>query len=694
MSLDLRHRAAGEEQASGRDLPPISDVPPGQRGLPLDHLAERAGWSGVCMVLLTLAVVGTAPVDIAIVAVALWGGYRCWSSADGPSRGLQVLILATIVASIGVSVAAQGSGLPYGTDELAFGQYAATLVLRAVNPFTHSLAPSLSLYHVPASFLTHYLNGSTITTSTYPAGSFLLYLPALALGLGTQASIATDVVSWIVSMILIWALLPRSISWLAALFLASSVYISYAIGGVTDSLYLPFVILALWRWDRFGESTERSVARWIGPIALGVAMSVKQTPWFLLPFLLVGVAFEARAQGRSWLRSSARYLAICAGVFVVINAPWIIASPGAWFDGSILPLLGSFTPMGQGLVNLTLIGRIGGGDLTFYTLAGVAWLVLALLGMGLRYAKVKRAWVFVVITAFFFVPRSMSNYLLMLIPAAIVAALSVRGVPHDGPLVEIPLVRRCSRGVLAISVFAVVAAVTGAVAAPAPLDMAVTGVSTNGQQGLVTAATLQIHNNTARVLHPTFTVVNAGYVTNFWTPARAGAGPVTVGPHQSEVLTLQAPDESSMPDAQAPFRMFAYTTGPAAVSSTQAYMASARSTYLMPDAVEAPIPLGKATTFTVQVDQGKGSAGGVRVDLGQVIYAQSGSLAGVASIDGLPEGASPASAITDAAGVATFTVTGVRSDTDPDYLQAWIAPPGNRLPPTGYSEIVAVRFTP
>ncbi len=694
MSLDLRRRAAEEEKTSRRDLAPTSDAPPGLAGLPLDHLAERAGWSGACMVLLTLAVVGTAPVDIAIVAVGLWGGYRCWSSAAGPSRRLQALILATIVASIGVSVAAQGSGIHYGTDELAFGQYAATLVLRGVNPFTHSLAPSLALYHVPASFLTHYLNGSTITTSTYPAGSFLVYLPALAIGLGTQASIATDVVFWIVSMILMWALLPRSVSWLAALFLASSVYISYAIGGVTDSLYLPFAILALWRWDRFGDMTERTIARWIGPIALGVAMSVKQTPWFLLPFLLVGVAFEARAQGRSWLRSSALYLAICAGVFVVINAPWIIASPSAWFDGSILPLFGSFVPIGQGLVNLTLIGRIGGGDLMLYTLAGAAWLVLALLLLALRYEKTKRAWVFVVIASFFFVPRSMATYLLMLIPAAIIAALSVQGATHDGPLDGIPLVRRWDRGVLAISMLAVVAAVVGAVAAPPPLDMTVTGVSTNGRQGLVTGATLQVHNNTARVLHPTFTIVNAGYVTNFWTPAGAGAAPVTIGPHQSEVLTLQAPDEPSMPNALTPFRMFAYTTGPAAVSSTQAYMASAQSTYLTPDAIESPVRLGKARLFTVQVDQGQGAAGGVRVDLGQVIYGQNGNLKGVASIDGLPGGASPASAITNAAGVATFTVTGVQTSTDPDYFQAWIAPLGKHTPPTGYSEIVAVRFAP
>lgn len=679
----------------GRATPQTDGREPSGTGLTLDHLAERAGWSAACAALLILGALGGAPVDIAIVAVALWGGYRCWASPGGPSRRLQGVLLGTIAMAVAVSLV--GHGASYAGDEMAFGQYSATLVLQGLNPFTHSLAPSLQLYHVPPLGVTHYLSGSKFASPSYPAGSFLFYLPALALGLHAQASVVTDTIFWVTSMILMWALLPRSVNWLAALFLASSVYIGYAVGGVTDVLYLPFVILAMWRWDRYGDAAERSVARWTGPVALGVAMSVKQTPWFLLPFLLVGVAFEAHEHGFAWFRRSARYLVICAAVFAAINAPWIVASPRAWFEGSLAPLTASFVPMGSGLINLTLRGRIGGGDLMLYTLAGAAWLGMSLLLMTLRYQKTKRAWAFLVIASFFFVARSMGNYLLMLIPGAIIAALSVGEATGDGPLVTGHLVRKLSRGALLMSMLAVIAGVVGAAAAPAPLDMTVVGLSTTGQQGLVTSATMRIHNNTARRLHPTFTVFESGFVTNFWTPAGRAGHPVTIGPHQTETLSLQAPDVASMPHVSAPFQMLGYTTGPAAASSSQVYTASTVSTYLTPEAIDSPVGVGKSFVFATQLVDVRGGAlhrAGVRVDLGQVIYAQNGVLRGVASIDGQPEGASPATATTNADGIATFTVRGLQADSNPDYFQSWVAPSGRQFPPTGYSKLVAVRFSP
>lgn len=662
----------------------------------LAHLVERVGWSAVCVAMLGLAVLGAAPADIAIVATALWGGYRCWSCADGPSRRLQALLLAMTAMSIVVSLVSQG--VSYGTDELAFGQYSASLVLRGLNPFTHSLAPSLALYHVPASYATHYLNGSQLTTASYPAGSFLFYLPALALGLHAEASLVTDAAFWVLGMILLWALLPRSVNWVAGLFLASSIYIGYALGGVSDCLYVPFVILALWRWDRYGDAHEPSIARWIGPIALGVAMSVKQTPWFLLGFLLIGVAFEARAQGLPWLRRPARYLVVCVGVFTAINAPWIVASPHAWLDGILVPLTASFVPIGQGLISLSLLGHFGGGDLMLYTLAGAAWLATALALMGLRYKKTKRVWVFLVIASFFFIPRSFGSYLLMLTPGAILAAASVGGTSNDDPLVRTELVRKLSGAALVISMLAVAGAAASAMATPAPLDMSVLGLRTNAQLGLVTAATLGIHNNTTRTLHPTFAVATNGIVTNFWTPVGRTRGPVTIGPHQTETLTLGAPDVASMPKAQSSFRIFGYTTGPAALSSTQGYTTSNASTYLTPDAVEAPVRVGTRLVFSAQLFDGGAVVrrSGVVVDLAQMTPAQGGLGAGggVASIDGQPVGVLPASATTNAEGIATFVVTGTRADANPTFFQTWIAPTAQYAGPTGYSEPVAVRFSP
>ena len=50
-------------------------------------------------------------------------------------------------ALLGVAAAA-GSGPGYGTDELAFDQYAAQLFAHFHNPYQHSMAPSLAMFHV------------------------------------------------------------------------------------------------------------------------------------------------------------------------------------------------------------------------------------------------------------------------------------------------------------------------------------------------------------------------------------------------------------------------------------------------------------------------------------------------------------------------------------------------------------------
>lgn len=662
---------------------------------PLNHLGERAGWFAVCIVLLTLGVSGPTPIDVVTVAVALYGGYRCWSSPYSPSRRFQALLLGAIILSITAFTIGQVGVASY-TDSVAFGQYSAKLVLNGLNPFTHSLAPSLTEYRLPLTYVTHYLNGSTIVTASYPAGSFLFYVPALLLGWHTQAAVGIDVAFWIGSLLLMWILLPKSINWLAALFLASSVYIFIAIGS-TDCLYMPFILVALWRWDRFRDATERTIARWIGPIALGVAMSVKQTPWFLLPFLLIGVAFEAHQQGKSWSRQSTRYLVICMAVFVAINIPWILANPRAWLDGSIAPLVSSFVPVGHGLIELTLIGRIGGGDLRFYTLAGVAWLGMALLLMGLRYRKLKRVWVFLVIVSFFLVPRSLASYLIMLVPAATIAALTVRGATDDGPLLHIAIVRRFSGVALLSSVLLVFAGVGAAAFAPAPLNIKVLGVRTNGEQELITDATVQIHNNTDRSLDPTFAVNGHGSITNFWTIVGTGRRSTRIFPHQNMVLTLQAPDFASMGNEKLGFQMVSYTTAPPAVSSSQAYTASGLSIDLTSQPIGGPIPIAKRLVLSAQLRDSLGRSihrAGLRVDLGQLIYTEGGILRGVASINGLPEGASPVAATTNLSGVTTFTVTGLQADTDPDYFQAWIASPHRGSPPTGYSQMVEIRFSP
>ena len=155
--------------------------------------------------------------------------------------------------------------------------------------------------------------------------------------------------------------------------------------------FMPFLFLALWRWDRYHDSEETGAARWLSPIALGLAAAVKQTPWFVVPFLLVGLAQEGRARGgRAWFTLPARYLVIASIPFAVVNLPFVVLDPAAWAHGVMLPLRSPTVPGGQGLVNLSLFAQVGGG-LREYTFAGAFAFASAVIAFGLYYRNLKRA---------------------------------------------------------------------------------------------------------------------------------------------------------------------------------------------------------------------------------------------------------------------------------------------------------------
>ena len=81
---------------------------------------------------------------------------------------------------------------------------------------------------------------------------------------------------------------------MALLFSGFGIYAVFAIGGVTDVLFMPLSTLAAYRWDRFGAG-RRTYA---GPVLLGLAMGIEQTVWPVLPFLLIALWLEQRGRTR------------------------------------------------------------------------------------------------------------------------------------------------------------------------------------------------------------------------------------------------------------------------------------------------------------------------------------------------------------------------------------------------------------
>jgi uncharacterized membrane protein len=581
-------------------------------------------------------------------------------------------------------------------------QYAAQLVAHGHNPYTRSMAPALQQFQVPISYNTFRLDGSEVTSLSYPAGSFLAYVPALWMGLSTQAANIIDVLVWLAACVLAFFFLPRRLRWIAPILAVGSSYLDYFIGGCTDAIYVPLLMLAVWRWDRFGDKTLHWAWRWTGPVALGLAMTVKQTPWFLVPFLVTGVFMEHRARTGDRIaatKTAAAHLGVTIGVFLLVNLPFLIDTPGPWLRGAVLPFADPLIPDGQGAVNAASFLGMGGGNLSLYSVAGAAFVAALGLTWILRYPTLKRAWLVLVALSFWLPTRSFTSYLIMLLPAALIAATTVREAPANWAWAPRWTGRRAT-ALIAAGFTLVAGCLTAALASPSPLRLTIDDVRTTGQMGSVSEVTVTVSNQTGQRVTPAFSVDVGMHVTTFWyavhpTPdgGLQATGPITLAPHQTRTVVLRAPNVSSMSGIAAPFTVNAYLDNPASVSISSKYQLSKWHVRLSPGAVNTAVPAGQKVRFTAQVYDMFGRPvhqAGIALVIGQTVYAQQGLMAGQASINGAPEGQSPITVHTGPDGSASITVLGSQAQRDPIYLQAWVNDADGTS--SGYSNMVAVQF--
>jgi uncharacterized membrane protein len=634
-------------------------------------------WAAVPVVLMGLTGL------LALVAAWLPGG----TLASRRQRQIDVAVLAAVIIALAIWSYFQIYIAPdYGTDEVAFDQYAAQLALHGINPYLHSMAAAFPLFHVSPNGYTFLLNGQPVTSLSYPALAFEQYLPLLAMGVTTQAAVWTDVAAWAIGAMVLYAVLPRKLAPLATVMVSLDVFTGYAVGGVTDFLFMPLLIGAAAGWDRF--TWTRGPAAWRGPVLMGLAMAVKQTPWLIVPFVVTGIVLESRRL-RNWtrgLRDGLRYLGIAAVAFLVPNLPYLLNAPGAWLSGILTPVTAQTVPAGQGLVSLSLALPVGGGSLRDFNLAALVVLAALLACYLTTYPMLKPAAFLLPSIVLFFATRSFGSYLVTLIPAAVAAAATTQRPPLATSWRHWKWV--CS-GAASACALAVLAALTS----PSPLVMSIQSVRTTGQLATVDQVTMSVTNHSDRRLRPSFTVEEGMSMTAFW---RRVHGPPALGAHQEARYTIQAPSYFAMPSITNGFQILAFSHAPATVSRTGSYVASIWRTVLRPSAINQPVARGQMITVHAEIlnrlDQPVRAAN-VPVWLGQVIYGQSGTIPSEATINKGYGGQTPISALTNAQGIATFTIT-LRSPVLPHapiYFEANLVKSSFAYP-YGYSPILAVRF--
>lgn len=316
-----------------------------------------------------------------------------------PLAGLAFLSL--MVGTLLIYLMVHGTTIQ--TDTLAFTQQGAEALLAGQSPY----APTLTL---DGAWPTPLLENGYVSQYSYPIGSALFVAPfamlaedggRLAVVLATAAGGA--------------ALLYHSPNWLAPLSLIGLLVGDFATWGIqdlTDPLWVAPLIGALlvWPWSRTGTDS----LLWSGGL-FGVAMAMKQQPWFCAPFLFIWVWRERSLRRALW------FAGVVAAVFSALHIPSLLLAPEATIRGVFLPIIGvdgTMVNLGVGLAALTLSGAFPLPNDFYAALMAIAGVAL-LVWFWVDFERVRwLAWV-AWVPILFFNYRSLANYFVVLAPIAV-----------------------------------------------------------------------------------------------------------------------------------------------------------------------------------------------------------------------------------------------------------------------------------
>ncbi len=309
----------------------------------------------------------------------------------------------------------------YLTDVMALSDFSAHMLLKGHNPYSVRDRNVIR----QANIATGGLAGMTTDTKgqvinhlmSYPAGNLLPYVGAVAIGVHDMRWIAA--LSVIGVVIVLWFAAPTALRPFVALpILVSpeSVYI-HPLAGVADAQWLlPLMCCAV----ALHAGRDNLAAA-----AFGWAAATKQQPWLMAPFLLIWIWQEARDRddGRR-LVCVARFASIAAGVFLLINLPFMIWQFPDWLSSMSYVFTAELPIAGSGLSALT-VGGLANLSRAVYTALTLTSFVVLLVVYFRYYDTLKYAlWIFPGIV-FWFALRSYTSYLIYWPPLLLVSVFAL-----------------------------------------------------------------------------------------------------------------------------------------------------------------------------------------------------------------------------------------------------------------------------
>ncbi|MDJ0766103.1 MAG: tetratricopeptide repeat protein [Myxococcota bacterium] len=414
------------------------------------------------------------------------------------------------------------SGHPHTTDARIYMDYAGRLLLRGENPYTHDLVESFRIFREPMVFLTSLVDGDLSGRVAYPAGSVLLVVPFLWLGVPSDLIYPLFFVAALA--VLYFGVRPSVRPLILVPFIAEQEFIHYCFGGVTDPVWMFFLVMMIRDWPRLGRRA----------IWYGLAAAYKHQPWVMIPFLLIRIYCETQGETRLKMVGISRFIAISSAVFLAINVPFIIWDPAAWFYGVTEPVRASMITFGEGLSTLTMTGAI--------VIPKVAYTAMMLGVLGLccwvyaRHISHLREFLWIApALALWFANRSLTSYWYFnALPLAY-------ALFRNRSLVDLPLLSTSRLRLTLVPVFVVLAGIVATVTwygtrTPVLRPQIQYPILTEGAGGSLIK--LWVENLTDQEIEPRFTVQSVALQPMFWSIM---SGPRILGPGQTRLFEITRP---------------------------------------------------------------------------------------------------------------------------------------------------------
>lgn len=301
----------------------------------------------------------------------------------------------------------------FPTDEMTVGYYSAHILLGGKNPYIPATTQNLfSLYTGPSGFpmniITPFTTGGYVTSLSYPSFSIYAFLPSQLLGFPPSA---TFIPLYAVPILfLFWAYRSnnyRSLALVPSFFLLLDPSYLVQVGlGYSDIVWVIFLMISLY----FYRKAPMSGA------FMGLASSVKQIPWLVIPFFLY---FVYRQSGR---RDAALWGIAAVSTFILVNLPFILLNPAVFMHAVLAPELQKLIGIGFGPSQLSFLDLVPLSRF-FFLLMLASVFAVSIIGYIVYYKRLSHAFLAFPIIIFLFNYRLLLDYLMFWPIAAMVMPL-------------------------------------------------------------------------------------------------------------------------------------------------------------------------------------------------------------------------------------------------------------------------------